>query len=205
MDERAAFKTIGHAIRHRFYVLIAILALFLIGAGVASVIRPPVYQGTAVLRVDERINASQGFDLALQAAELLSAHFIQSATSQPVLQRACSGPNLAKVPPSPLTSPATTAEQTHLTLLQSEYGSTYDKLQALATEQQRLSGSLTLVQTASPPVKPIDPDPLRYLAIALVAGLCIGLAAVVLLDRFDDRLFETEALSQAAGTRLVIA
>ncbi|TMF76522.1 MAG: hypothetical protein E6I05_05930 [Chloroflexi bacterium] len=296
MDERAAFKTIGHAIRHRFYVLIAILALFLIGAGVASVIRPPVYQGTAVLRVDERINASQGFDLALQAGELLSAHFIQSATSQPVLQRACSGPNLAKtplpsltctatslalrvsanttrgganwiavsvtassaadaaaladavayammdqnaadidqliaptreylqneltrinteiatvqanlakVPPSPLTSPATTAEQTHLTLLQSEYGSTYDKLQALATEQQRLSGSLTLVQTASPPVKPIDPDPLRYLAIALVAGLCIGLAAVVLLDRFDDRLFETEALSQAAGTRLVIA
>src|SRR6184192_4542161 len=82
MDERAAFKTIGHAIRHRFYVLIAILALFLIGAGVASVIRPPVYQGTAVLRVDERINASQGFDLALQAGELLSAHFIQSATSQ---------------------------------------------------------------------------------------------------------------------------
>ena len=53
MDERAAFKTIGHAIRHRFYVLIAILALFLIGAGVASVIRPPVYQGTAVLRTSE--------------------------------------------------------------------------------------------------------------------------------------------------------
>jgi hypothetical protein len=45
---------------------------------VAAIVRPPVYQGTALLFVDERFNSSQGFDLALQAGELLSAHFIQT-------------------------------------------------------------------------------------------------------------------------------
>jgi hypothetical protein len=44
-----------------------------------------------------------------------------------------------------------------------------------------------------------------YLAVGVVAGLCIALLTVVLVDRFDDRLFDPEALSMAAGTRLVVA
>src|SRR4029077_13393683 len=91
MDDGAALKTISHAVKHRKYMLIAIVALFVLAAGVATVVRPPTYQGTALLFVDERFNSSQGFDLALQAGELLSAHFIQAATSRPVLERACSG------------------------------------------------------------------------------------------------------------------
>ena len=83
MDEKAALRTVAHAIRHRSYVLVAIVAAFTLGAGLFALIRPPVYQGTALLFVDERHNSSQGFDLALQAGELLSAHFIQAATSQP--------------------------------------------------------------------------------------------------------------------------
>ena len=91
MDERAALRTVTSAIKHRRYVLIAIIALVTLAAGVASIVRPPTYQGTALLFVDERFNSSQGFDLALQAGELLSAHFIETATSRPVLERACSG------------------------------------------------------------------------------------------------------------------
>src|SRR5437899_2258580 len=91
VDERAALRTVTSAIKHRRYVLIAIIALVTLAAGVASIVRPPTYQGTALLFVDERFNSSQGFDLALQAGELLSAHFIETATSRPVLERACSG------------------------------------------------------------------------------------------------------------------
>jgi hypothetical protein len=41
--------------------------------------------------------------------------------------------------------------------------------------------------------------------VGLIAGLCIAFATVLLVDRFDDRLFEAQSLSEAAGTPLVIA
>jgi capsular polysaccharide biosynthesis protein len=297
MDERAALKTIGNAIKHRRYVLLAIVVACTLAAGVASIVRPPTYQGTALLFVDERFNSSQGFDLALQAGQLLSAHFIQAATSQPVLERACSGAyfntpdtqhlsctfrtlgpqvsattvrgtdwigvsvnsrsaadsaalanavagamldqNKADIHQlllptqtyldaelkrlgaliaaeevkidalqqgtAPGQSAAIAGEQAQLALLQSQYSNTYAQSQSLVIEENRLAGSLTLVQQAAVPAKPIDPDPLRYVAAGLVAGLCLGLVAVVLVDRYDDRVFESEALAQAAGTRLVVA
>lgn len=297
MDDRAALRTIGHAIKHRRYVLLGIIAGFTLAAGLLSIVRPPVYQGTALLFVDERFNSSQGFDLALQAGQLLSAHFIQTATSQPVLQRVCSGTyfntpettgyscsstklaanvsadtvrgtdwigvnvtsgsaaesaalanavagamldqNKADIhqllaptrdyldaqlkqlsteitaeeatieqvqkqtPPGQLAPIA--GHQAQLALLQSQYSDTYAQSQNLIIEENRLAGSLTLVQPAAVPVKPIDPDPLRYLLVGLAAGLFVGLAAVVLLDRFDDRIFETDTLALVAGTRLVVA
>ena len=301
MDERAALRTVTSAIKHRRYVLIAIIALVTLAAGVASIVRPPTYQGTALLFVDERFNSSQGFDLALQAGELLSAHFIETATSRPVLERACSGKyfdtpatvgyacspegllasvtantvrgtswiavnvNSRSAPESAAlanavaramidqnqadieqllaptksflegelnrlqtaiaaeqaqiaqlqkqsnpnsfngsNSAAIAAHQATLSLLQSQYSATYARIQDLVIEQNRLAGSLTEVQTATIPNKPIDPDPLRYLLAGLLAGLCLGLAAVLIIDRFDDRIFDTEALARAAGTRLVV-
>jgi capsular polysaccharide biosynthesis protein/Mrp family chromosome partitioning ATPase len=297
MDERAALKTITNAVKHRLYVLIAIVAVFTLGAGIAALIRPASYQGTALLFVDERFNSSQGFDLALQAGELLSAHFIQTATSRPVLERACSGAYFDNGAAATVTCDATTlaphvsattvkgtswigvsatartasesamlanavgqamidqnrsdvnrligptldtlnaelktlstqiqaeqatigqlqqqtppgqqapiaGHQANLALLQTQYSATYAKSQDLLIEENQLGGSLTLVQAAIPPLKPYDPNLLIYLAVGLVAGLCVGLLGVVLLDRFDDRLFEADALSLAAGTRLVIA
>jgi capsular polysaccharide biosynthesis protein len=297
VDERAALKTIANAIKHRLYVLIAIVASFTLAAGIAAIIRPPAYQGTALLFVDERFNSSQGFDLALQAGELLSAHFIQTATSRSVLESACSGTyfdtpatsgfscdaatlagnvsastvkgtdwigvnatassaaesaalanavgramidqnkadvrqligptldslnselktlsteiqleqttidQLQKQTPPGQQAPIA-GHQANLSLLQSQYSATYAKSQDLLIEENQLSGSLTLVQPAIPPLKPYDPNPLIYIAVGLAAGLCVGLFTVVLVDRFDDRIFEPEALSLAAGTRLVVA
>lgn len=302
MDERAAIKTIANAIKHRKYLAIAIVALCTSAAGVVSIVQRPVYQGAALMFVDERFNSSQGFDLALQAGELLSAHYIQIATSRSVLERACSGkyfdtadsvgisctadnlmPHVTantvtgtdwigvyvtaptptasavlanavaramvdqdqsdvnqllastsaylqseikrlntaiaaeqaaiaqlqghRVAPSgvPAQQAAIATHQTNLALLQSQYAATYTQSQNLVIEQNRLTGSLTLAQPAIAPTKPLEPDPLRYLAVGLIAGLCIAFATVLLVDRFDDRLFEAQSLSEAAGTPLVIA
>jgi capsular polysaccharide biosynthesis protein len=293
-DERTAFKTIGRAIHHRRSLVMALIALFTLGAGAAALLRPPTYQATALLFVDERFNSSQGFDLALQAGELLSTHYINEANSQPVLERACSGKyfDASKFSCSPAllanhvsastvqgtdaiaisatsrsaeaaaalanavanalvdqdradvdalmgptrdylngaldqlgkqiadeqatiqqlekqTPPGEPAhiagDQAQLTMLETQYGDTYAQLQNLQIEQSRLSGSLTLAQPATTPTKPIDPDPLRYLLVGLVAGICFGVLAAVLLDRYDDRLFETDTLAQAAGTSLVVS
>jgi capsular polysaccharide biosynthesis protein len=297
MDERAALKTITQAIRHRFYLLIAIVAAFSLAAGAAAFIRPPSYQATSLLYVDERYNSSGGFDLNLQAGELLSAHFIQTATSRPVLVRACSGTYLDTPDISMYSCDATTlsahvsaatvkgtdwigvsvtadsagesaalanavagamidqnkadiaqligpsldklnsqlkdldtqiqaevatidklqtetpagqqapiaGHQANLSLLETKYAGIYTQSQNLVIEEDQLAAALTLAQPAVPPSKPYDPNLLLYLGVGLVAGLCIGLLTVVVVDRYDDRLFDPEALSLAAGTRLVVA
>jgi capsular polysaccharide biosynthesis protein len=84
-------RTFAHAIQHRFYLLIAIVAAFTVIAGVAAAVRAPAYRGTALLLVDERFDSSQGFNISLQAGQPLIDHFIQTASSPTVLKRACSG------------------------------------------------------------------------------------------------------------------
>lgn len=295
MDERAAFRTIAQAIKRRYYLLVAIAAGVTLIAGVAAVIRPPVYQGTALLFIDQRFDSSQGFDISLRAGGPFSDHVMQTATGRPVLERACSGAYLDTPATSRFRCDATTlmprvtantvgsadwiavnvtaasaaeaaalatavaramvdqnqvdidrllahtrdylnseldrlsadiqteqttvaqlqgasgnqdaiaSHQASLKLLQSQHLATYGRLQDLVIEENRLAESLKLDQAATPPVRPIDPDPLRYVGVGLVAGFCVALIVVLLVDRIDDRLFEAESLAVAAGTRLVIA
>lgn len=97
--------------RHRWRLMTLIVLLFVGLAGLASIVRAPTYQGTAILFLDERFNSSQGFDLALQAGELMSHHYIQMATSRPVLGAVCSSPDAAAVASNGLCTPATLAGQ----------------------------------------------------------------------------------------------
>jgi capsular polysaccharide biosynthesis protein len=295
MDERAAFRTVAQAVKRRYYLLVAIVAGLTLAAGVAAIVRPPVYQGTALLFVDQRFNSSQSFDVSLQAGGPLSDHFIQTANSRAVLERACSGryfdtpatsgfkcdattltprvsantvatsdwiavnvsagsaaeaaalanavagamvdlnqvdidgllaptrdylnsemtrlqteilaehKAIAKLQGASGSQDAIAAHKATADLLASQYQATATRVQDLAIEETRLDQSLKLNTAAALPLNPIDPDPVRYLAVGLVAGLCIGLIAVLLVDRYDDRLFDSETLSVAAGTRVVLA
>ncbi|TMD35968.1 MAG: hypothetical protein E6I81_04555 [Chloroflexi bacterium] len=93
-------KTIGDSLRHR-RVLIALVLLVCLGAaGALSVVRHKTYEASALLYVDERHNSSQGFDLALQAGELLSHHYIEMATSREVLNAACADGDVAALVPN---------------------------------------------------------------------------------------------------------
>ena len=78
MDERAALRTLAHAIRQRLYLFIAVVAALTVVAGVAAIVRPASYQGTAVLFVDKRFDSSNAFDISLQRGQPLSDHFIQT-------------------------------------------------------------------------------------------------------------------------------
>ncbi len=295
MDERAAFRTIAHAIKRRYYLLVAIVAGLTLVAAVAAIVRQPIYQGTALLFVDQRFNSSQGFDISLQSGQPLSEHIIQSVTSRSVLVLACSGTyfdtpatsrfkcdatalanrvsantvgsadwvavnvtagsaaqaaaladavaratvdqnqadidqllastrnylnseldrlsaeiqaehaTIARLQAASGNESAIVAHQATLKLLEDQHLATYNRIQELAIEETRLVESVKLSQLAVPSLKPVDPDPVRYLAVGLMAGLSVGLLVVLLVDRFDDRLFDTDGLSTAAGTRLVLA
>ena len=88
-----------------------LLLICLVGTCGLIVLKPHTYEARALLFVDERHNSSQGFDLALQAAELMSHHYLEMATSREVLEAACTGPDAASFPPGTTCDPASLAGQ----------------------------------------------------------------------------------------------
>ena len=100
---------------------------------------------------------------------------------------------------------ALTVAQQSLNLLQQQYLTTSQRIQDLGIVQRRLDETLNVSQQATPPAAPYDPDPIRYLAVGLIAGLVVAVLVVLVVDRLDDRLLDTDGLAAAAGTRLTIA
>jgi capsular polysaccharide biosynthesis protein len=95
-------------------------------------------------------------------------------------------------------STAAAAHQAELARLQNAYTIAYTRMLDLSQRQDRLTHIATVVQPAVPPTKPESPNPLLYLVAAFVGGLCIGVFAALLIERFDDRIFSAEALAKAA-------
>ena len=79
-------RTISSAVRHRLWVLLAVLASCLL-AGLAFVaLSKPVYQAQANLLVDARWEGASDPDAALRASDTLTQLYIVEATSTGVLQ-----------------------------------------------------------------------------------------------------------------------
>src|SRR6202011_5627612 len=57
---------------------------------------------------------------------------------------------------------------------------------------------------ATPPSKPIDPNPILYGLIGLAAGLLVGFLAALLAERLDDRIRDSGQLAEATGSQLVL-
>lgn len=89
MNRNRRSWTLSGALRHHAAILVLVIALALAGAGAAIVTRPPIYQGSALLFLNTRSTSSQGFDVALQTSQMLSAHYVQIATTRPILEQAC--------------------------------------------------------------------------------------------------------------------
>jgi len=82
-------STVGQALRRGLWLIVLIT---LAGGGVAYAaarLRPPVYEASTLVSIDEGQNASQGFDVAMQADQFLAQRFISLATSRGVLQDVC--------------------------------------------------------------------------------------------------------------------
>lgn len=296
MPDEGHLKTFGDALRHRAWLLLAILGVFLLGAGALIVLMPRTYEGRAQLFIDVRWNVPQEFDVAVQASEHLTRYYLLQVTSRSVLERAIRDLALSDTPAGlarrvdgkvvkgtslievraravtpgaaqtlangvaaavveqnkadvsgrlaatkkyldselsrldaamqqaqaaiqdlqrqvvPPNSPAAanaqqaaiSARQIQLTGLQNQYDRTYARSQELALAQTRGVDALAVAEGATLPTRPVRPDPVTYLASALVLGLLLGLFVVLLLERFDDRLFTAERLALATGTSLAI-
>jgi uncharacterized protein involved in exopolysaccharide biosynthesis len=104
VEQRPAF-TFREALLHRWYLVLAIAALFVLAAGALS-LRPRTYEATAVIYLDIARTASD-FDAGISAGDLLQHDWIVLSGSRPVLQAACASPGVT-CSPAELASPETT-------------------------------------------------------------------------------------------------
>jgi capsular polysaccharide biosynthesis protein len=84
------------------------------------------------------------------------------------------------------------------------YANTYGRLQDLQLRIARAAEGVSVIQQALPPTRPVNPDLVRYLAVAAAAGLCLALLIALLVERFDDRVLDSETVGKASGTSLVV-
>ena len=262
------FRSATGAILHRKLLIAAILAVFLGGGAVLVKITPPTYEAEA------RLYVAPGANQALQPADgLLSANYVQQATSQKVLQRAADsldhGATVGSLLPkltvaavkatsiisikatsgtpdgatrlantvaqavvdqnrddangqnqqtqqyltgelSRLSDQITQHQATGATPEQQlsdrqQYDLIYQRLQDQNLQLARRIDAITMLEPATSPSKPVNPDLLRYLAVAAAAGVCVSVLVALLVERLDDRILNNDTLAKAAGTSLVIA
>jgi succinoglycan biosynthesis transport protein ExoP len=79
----------------------------------------------------------------------------------------------------------------------SEYQRELEDL-VVSTELARTSGAV-LIDAATPPGAPYEPNTLRTVTLALVVGLLLGLGAAFLVDYLDTSLKDEEDLARASG------
>src|SRR5215471_2710708 len=85
----APITTVGRSLRRRAW-LVALITLGGVAAAYwASIHRPPVYEASALVSIDEGQSANQGVDVAMQADQFLTQRFISLGTSHEVLAAVC--------------------------------------------------------------------------------------------------------------------
>src|SRR2546430_10315105 len=89
MEAPTPRKTAGGALARHHRLLVLVVLACTGAAALAAMLRPPTYEATAVLGLDESQAVSGGFDLAVQADQFLSQRYIRMATSRPLLEQVC--------------------------------------------------------------------------------------------------------------------
>ena len=91
-----------------------------------------------------------------------------------------------------------------LTLQQTQYSNTYQRLQDLEVQRSKLSSVISVADRAAPPATPTDPDPIRYVLVGVTAGLVAGVLAALVMGRLRDRIYDGSELAEAASTQVVM-
>src|SRR5215831_18973148 len=275
--------TVGRSLRRRAWLVVLITLGGAAAAYWASVHRPPVYEGTALVSINEGQSANQGVDVAMQADQFLTQRFISLGTSHEVLAAVCATEGHGCDPTAlarqvKVTTPRATAQLQivadastpataarlaneaadaliarhatdvdaqlgpqraylsdqlkqdadqlnaalqqiaandaagrpnttgveQLTFLQTAYSSTFQRLQDLDLQRSQQLNMLSVEQRAIAPTTPIDPDPVRYVAVGAAGGLTAGLLAALLAGGTRMRIRSRSDLAEAARTDTVV-
>lgn len=97
------------------------------------------------------------------------------------------------------------ARQVQLQAANSLYRTLSDQLEQLKINEQLVTGSGSVLSSASPDPAAVSPKPVRNGALGLALGLILGLALVVVVETLDNTVKSNEDAEQAYGAPVLTA
>lgn len=97
---------------------------------------------------------------------------------------------------SGIDNPRITTLQSTLSLYQQLYLSLLNNLEAAKLARVQSTPTVTLIETATLPKRPIKPSPLFYMVLSGMVGLFLTAGLVLLLEYFDDTLRTTQMVQE---------
>jgi capsular polysaccharide biosynthesis protein len=195
--EDQQFVSIGDVakiLRKRLWVVILVPLVIASTAVAVSLLRTPVYEASATMLVGQE----QGQDdnpARVDELQALTLSALDIITTRPVAEEATSGLGLPMDPDAVLENltvePTESGQLIELTYTDTEAGRAQrvvDAVGEVASEQisaQPMSGhdiKATVVEVASVPRTPEEPDPLRNGILAAVMGTMLGFGLVFLME-----------------------
>jgi capsular polysaccharide biosynthesis protein len=195
--EDQQFVSIGDVakiLRKRLWVVILVPLVIASTAVAVSLLRTPVYEASATMLVGQE----QGQDdnpARVDELQALTLSALDIITTRPVAEEATSGLGLPMDPDAVLENltvePTESGQLIELTYTDTEAGRAQrvvDAVGEVASEQisaQPMSGhdiKATVVEVASVPRTPEEPDPLRNGTLAAVMGTMLGFGLVFLME-----------------------
>ena len=180
-------------------MVLAILAVFVVSAGVISKILPKVYSATSTLIVVQNGNAAS-FD-AIQAAQV-TARTYSDIVSAPAIAAAVAhqiggGATTASVGSAVSVSPVTETQLLRITaddrspLRAQRLANIYASVVIQYTHRSlgaTAGATVALASGATRPTTPARPKPSLYVLVAAILGAFVGVGGAFLLERLDTRL-----------------
>jgi capsular polysaccharide biosynthesis protein len=188
--------------------VLARAGLQLVGAPTPEQLAPRI---TAAVVQAPNLSISATAGSPASAAELANAvavavvgqHRADSAQRGLQSQTYLSG-ELARLAAVIRTDQATGASADQQNLDRQAYTNTYTRLQDMQLREARAAESVSVTQQALAPDRPVNPDLVRYVGVAAAAGIFIALLVALLVERFDDRVFDSETVANVSGASLVV-
>lgn len=83
------------------------------------------------------------------------------------------------------------------------YDALLQRYKAVSATAGVSSNNVSIVDRADPPIRPVSPRLLLNLALALFAGVLLGVGYVVLREHFDDAIRSAEDIEKSLGTNMI--
>lgn len=213
-DPDAAYqRNLLEVVRRRLWVVALVMVVVTALAGGFTLLQTPLYTTSIKILVDARgNNESVGEPADIVGLQDLTGTLTELVTIRPVAQDVVRRLGLSVDADSLLDD--LSAEQIQETQLIEVSYTNPDPQEAQrvanavgAVFSERVAagdlggggGTADVVQKAALPTSPASPNPLRNLALALVAGLMLGVAFACLLDYLDDNWRSPDEVERVTG------
>jgi capsular exopolysaccharide synthesis family protein len=206
-SDESDLSAFGRTLKRRWWVVLLCVVVATAAAVGITLHSEKKYAATTslLLRVSTEVEPQRVVDTNLQ---LLSLPNVASKTaqglpgvSQAEIEESISSEQQAESDIIRVT--ATTTDADLAAEIANAYATEFIALRRTSAHQGLQTGSVEVVEQASPNSSPVSPKPTRNIAFGIVIGLVLGIGVALLLEQLDRRVKHQDDISDAMGIPLL--